>query len=159
MLREQVGPAAGWQMSTKCSLVMPAGALLAMQWRRWVPEGGMQMLTGSSRWFRCGAWEGVDAAAFRVRRTRAACSLPPPQQCMQHAATLACHGNIVRAPLLLICCSREEVVRKLRKDHSISTRIARRHAQQQKQQQEQQRQEHQQEQQEEQQLQQNLQEA
>ncbi|KAL4448405.1 hypothetical protein ABPG75_005624 [Micractinium tetrahymenae] len=50
------------------------------KWRRWVPEGGMQMLTGSSQWF-----------------------------------------------------SREEVVRELRKDHSISTRIARRHSAQQQQ--------------------------
>ncbi|KAL4438258.1 hypothetical protein ABPG77_010619 [Micractinium sp. CCAP 211/92] len=58
------------------------------KWRRWLPEGGMQMLTGSSRWF-----------------------------------------------------SREEVVRGLRKDHSITSRIARRNAapsQQQQQQQQQQ---------------------
>ncbi len=106
----------------------PDGAPLPLQWRRWLPEGGMQMLTGSSRWFRCGAqgWRGP-----RLQRAHLRCTVSPPSRtCHVPSWSLQYTPLRCNSPPFpsLLPHSREEVVRGLRKDHSITSRIARRNA-------------------------------
>lgn len=60
--------------SARRLLTGPTAPRFPLQWRRWLPEGGMQMLTGSSRWFRCGApgWRGP-----RLQRAHLRCTVSP----------------------------------------------------------------------------------
>ena len=99
----------------------------ALKARRWKPEGGMEMLTGSSSWFRWGSW-----AALHTGCLPGGCA-----GCIEAWHVMACllgdswsaqvSNTVPPDPCCTaLSCSREEVLREMRKDESISRRMTRR---------------------------------